>query len=46
MAEEAKKIADDKGLAISVLSGKDLAPFGGLRAVGILHQNQVHDLLS
>jgi leucyl aminopeptidase len=34
MAEEAKKIADEKGLAISVLSGKDLAPFGGLRAVG------------
>jgi leucyl aminopeptidase len=34
MAEEAKKIADEKGLAISVLSGKELAPFGGLRAVG------------
>ena len=34
MAEEAKKIADENGLAISVLSGKDLAPFGGLRAVG------------
>ncbi len=34
MAEEAKKIADEKGLAISVLSGKQLAPFGGLRAVG------------
>ena len=34
MAEEAKKIADVKGLAISVLSGKELAPFGGLRAVG------------
>jgi leucyl aminopeptidase len=34
MAEEAKKIADEKGLAISILSGKELAPFGGLRAVG------------
>lgn len=34
MTEEAKKIADEKGLAISVLSGKELAPFGGLRAVG------------
>lgn len=34
IAQEAKKIADEKGLAISVLSGKDLAKFGGLRAVG------------
>ena len=34
MAQEAKKIAGDKGLAISVLSGKELAKFGGLRAVG------------
>ncbi|MEN9687141.1 MAG: hypothetical protein RL381_153 [Actinomycetota bacterium] len=34
MAEEAKKIANEKGLAISVLSGKSLAKFGGLRAVG------------
>ena len=34
MAEEAKKIADEKGLAISVLAGKELAKFGGLRAVG------------
>ncbi len=34
MAQEAKKIADDKGLAISILSGKELAKFGGLRAVG------------
>jgi leucyl aminopeptidase len=34
MAEEAKKIAEEKGLAISVLAGKELAPFGGLRAVG------------
>lgn len=34
IAEEAKKIADEKGLAIKVLAGKELARFGGLRAVG------------
>jgi leucyl aminopeptidase len=34
LANEAEKIADEKGLAISVLSGKGLAKFGGLRAVG------------
>ena len=34
MAQEAEKIADEKGLAFSVLAGKDLAKFGGLRAVG------------
>jgi len=34
LAKEAEKIADDKGLAISILSGKSLAKFGGLRAVG------------
>jgi len=34
MAQEAKKIADEKGLAIKVLAGKQLAQFGGLRAVG------------
>jgi len=34
IALEAKKIADEKGLAISVLAGKELARFGGLRAVG------------
>jgi len=34
MAEEAKQIADEKGLALSVLSGKELARFGGLQAVG------------
>ena len=34
LAQEAKKIAQEKGLAISVLAGKDLAKFGGLRAVG------------
>lgn len=34
IAQEAKKIAEEKGLAISVLAGKELARFGGLRAVG------------
>jgi leucyl aminopeptidase len=34
LAQEAKKIAQEKGLAISVLAGKELAKFGGLRAVG------------
>ena len=34
LAQEAKKIADEKGLAIKVLAGKELAKFGGLRAVG------------
>ena len=34
MATEAKKIAEHKGLEISVLAGKELARFGGLRAVG------------
>jgi len=34
MAQEAKKIADEKGLAIAIRSGKELAQFGGLRAVG------------
>ncbi len=34
MAQEAKKIADEQGLSIQVLAGKDLARFGGLRAVG------------
>jgi len=34
MAQEAKKIADEKGLAITIRSGKELAQFGGLRAVG------------
>ena len=35
MAEQAKKIADTKGLAIKVLDGKELAQFGGLVAVGM-----------
>ena len=34
MAQEAKKIADEKGLAITIRSGKELSQFGGLRAVG------------
>lgn len=34
MAQEAKKLAEEKGLAIKVLAGKELAQFGGLRAVG------------
>lgn len=34
IAQEARKIADEKGLAISILSGKELEKFGGLRAVG------------
>lgn len=34
MATEAKKLAEQKGLAISVLAGSELARFGGLRAVG------------
>ena len=34
MATEAKKIAEHKGLEISVLAGKELVRFGGLRAVG------------
>jgi len=34
MAEEAMKIADEKGLAIKIFAGKQLAQFGGLRAVG------------
>ena len=34
MAQEVKKLAQEKGLAIKVLAGKELAEFGGLRAVG------------
>ena len=34
LADEAVKIATDNGLEIKVLAGKDLAEFGGLRAVG------------
>jgi leucyl aminopeptidase len=35
MAQEAKKIADAKGLNIKVLEGKELKEFGGLVAVGM-----------
>jgi leucyl aminopeptidase len=34
MASEATKIAKEQGLGIKVLSGRELAKFGGLRAVG------------
>lgn len=34
LAKEAEKIADAKGLSIKILSGRDLAQFGGLVAVG------------
>lgn len=34
LAKEAEKIADEKELSIKILSGRDLAQFGGLVAVG------------
>jgi leucyl aminopeptidase len=34
MAQEAKKISDEKGLQIKVLAGKEISQFGGLVAVG------------
>uniref|UniRef100_UPI00404984A3 leucyl aminopeptidase family protein n=1 Tax=Candidatus Planktophila sp. TaxID=2175601 RepID=UPI00404984A3 len=34
MAQEAQTIADETGLSIRILAGKELAKFGGLRAVG------------
>lgn len=34
MAAHAKTVAKDRSIAVKVLAGKDLAPFGGLRAVG------------
>ena len=39
MAQEAKKVADSKGLSIKVIEGKALAPFGGLVAVGMSSPN-------
>jgi len=39
MAQEAKKVADSKGLTIKVLEGKALTPFGGLVAVGMSSPN-------
>lgn len=35
MAEQAKNIADSKGLSIKVLEGKEISQFGGLVAVGM-----------
>ena len=34
MAKEAEKIAEENGLEIRILAGKELSEFGGLRAVG------------
>jgi leucyl aminopeptidase len=34
MAQEAQTIADEMGLSIRILAGKELSKFGGLRAVG------------
>jgi leucyl aminopeptidase len=39
MAEEARKVADSKGLSIKVREGKELAEFGGLVAVGMSSPN-------
>jgi len=39
MAQEAKKVADSKGLSIKVLEGKEIAEFGGLVAVGMSSPN-------
>ena len=39
MAQQAKKVADSKGLAIKVLEGKAIAAFGGLVAVGMSSPN-------
>jgi leucyl aminopeptidase len=39
MAQEAKKVADSKGLTIRVLAGKEIAEFGGLVAVGMSSPN-------
>lgn len=39
MAEEARKVADSKGLTIKVREGRELAEFGGLVAVGMSSPN-------
>ena len=39
MAQQAKKVADEKGLSIKVLEGKEIAQFGGLVAVGMSSPN-------
>jgi leucyl aminopeptidase len=39
MAQQAKNVADSKGLSIRVLAGKEIAQFGGLVAVGMSSPN-------
>ena len=39
MAQQAKKVADEKGLSIKVLEGKEITQFGGLVAVGMSSPN-------
>lgn len=39
MAQQAKKVAESKGLSIRVLEGKEIAEFGGLVAVGMSSPN-------
>jgi leucyl aminopeptidase len=39
MAQQAKKVAEEKGLSIKVLEGKDISQFGGLVAVGMSSPN-------
>jgi leucyl aminopeptidase len=39
MAQQAKKVAGEKGLSIKVLEGKEIAQFGGLVAVGMSSPN-------
>jgi leucyl aminopeptidase len=39
MAQQAKKVATDKGLSIKVLEGKEISQFGGLVAVGMSSPN-------
>jgi len=39
MAQQAKKVAADKGLSIKVLEGKEISQFGGLVAVGMSSPN-------
>jgi leucyl aminopeptidase len=39
MAQQAKSVADSKGLAIRILAGKEIAEFGGLVAVGMSSPN-------
>jgi leucyl aminopeptidase len=39
MAQQAKNVADSKGLSIRILAGKEIAQFGGLVAVGMSSPN-------